>query len=149
MTAPASHQSFCADLYGVSYAQGYLDAAGIRTRYLHAGEGGATPLILLHGTGGHADCYTRNLAAHGAHFDTYAIDMVGHGWSDKPEVDLEIDVAASGAVTEAMGKSFPSSRVQRSRSPVPSGATPANGKRSALTRKAADSKCPSLVVVKV
>ncbi|MCB1749808.1 MAG: alpha/beta fold hydrolase, partial [Gammaproteobacteria bacterium] len=92
MTAPASHQSFWADLYGVSYAQGYLDAAGIRTRYLHAGEGGATPLILLHGTGGHADCYTRNLAAHGAHFDTYAIDMVGHGWSDKPEVDLEIDV---------------------------------------------------------
>jgi 2-hydroxy-6-oxonona-2,4-dienedioate hydrolase len=105
MTDTAPHQSFWADLYGVSYAQGYLDAGGIRTRYLHAGEPGAIPLILLHGTGGHADCYTRNLAAHAAHFDTWAIDMVGHGWSDKPAVDLEIDVYVEHlrAVLDALG----------------------------------------------
>lgn len=105
MTTRAPHQSFWADLYGASFAQGYLDADGIRTRYLHAGEPGATPLMLLHGTGGHADCYTRNLAAHGAHFDTWAIDMVGHGWSDKPAVDLEIDVYVEHlrAVMDALG----------------------------------------------
>ena len=47
-------------------------------------------LIFLHGTGGHAEAYVRNLAAHAAHFDTYAIDMLGHGYTSKPDYDYEI-----------------------------------------------------------
>ncbi len=47
-------------------------------------------LIFLHGTGGHAEAYTRNLAAHGKHFDTWSIDMIGHGWTDKPRHPYEI-----------------------------------------------------------
>jgi 2-hydroxy-6-oxonona-2,4-dienedioate hydrolase len=86
------YRSLWGDLRGASFEQGYLDAGEIRTRYLHCGAKGAPVLILLHGTGGHAECYSRNLAAHGAHFDTYAIDMVGHGWSDKPDTPYEIDV---------------------------------------------------------
>lgn len=88
----STHHSFWADLRGGSFSQGYLTAGGIRTRYLHAGEGGKPPLILIHGTGGHAEAYTRNLIAHGEHFDTYAIDLVGHGWSDKPLAPYEISV---------------------------------------------------------
>ncbi len=84
--------SFWNDLRGGEFAQGYLTAGGYRTRYLHAGRQGQPPLILLHGTGGHAECYSRNLLAHGAHFDTYAIDLVGHGYSDKPSFPYEIDV---------------------------------------------------------
>ncbi len=87
-----AHESFWVDLRGATFGQGYLDAGGIRTRYLHTGTSDKPPLILLHGTGGHADCYTRNLAQHGEHFDTWAIDMIGHGWTDKPDVDYEIDV---------------------------------------------------------
>lgn len=87
-----THHSFWADLRAGSFSQGYLAAGGIRTRYLHAGERGKPPLILIHGTGGHAEAYTRNLIAHGEHFDTYAIDLVGHGWSDKPLVPYEISV---------------------------------------------------------
>ena len=30
------------------------------------------------------------LAAHGEHFWTVAIDLVGHGWSDKPAIGYEI-----------------------------------------------------------
>ena len=102
---PPAPPSFWTDLRGASFAQGYLDAGGIRTRYLHAGDPSQPPLILLHGTGGHAECYSRNLAEHGAHFDTWAIDMVGHGWSDKPAVDLEIDVYVEHlrAVMDALG----------------------------------------------
>ena len=88
----ATHASFWSDLRAGSFEQGYLDAGGIRTRYLHAGRRGAPVLILLHGTGGHAEAYSRNLLAHGEHFDTWAIDMVGHGWSDKPLKPYEIDV---------------------------------------------------------
>lgn len=87
-----THHSFWADLRAGSFSQGYLTADGIRTRYLHAGERGKPPLILIHGTGGHAEAYTRNLIAHGEYFDTYAIDLVGHGWSDKPLAPYEISV---------------------------------------------------------
>lgn len=84
------HLSFWGDLRTGSFEQGYLTAEGVRTRYLHAGTKGKPVLILLHGTGGHAEAYTRNLIAHGEHFDTYAIDMVGHGYSDKPRQPYEI-----------------------------------------------------------
>lgn len=86
------NNSFWIDLRAGAFAQGYLTAGGYRTRYLHAGQHGQPPLILLHGTGGHAECYSRNLLAHGEHFDTYAIDLIGHGYSDKPSFPYEIDV---------------------------------------------------------
>jgi 2-hydroxy-6-oxonona-2,4-dienedioate hydrolase len=84
------HESLWADLRGVSFSQGWLDAGGIRTRYLASGKPGMPALLLLHGTGGHAEAYTRNLRAHGEHFRTYAIDLLGHGWTDKPDVPMEI-----------------------------------------------------------
>ncbi|MBK6657446.1 MAG: alpha/beta fold hydrolase [Proteobacteria bacterium] len=104
-TAEASYRSLWGDLRGASFEQGYLDAGGIRTRYLRSGRKGAPLLVLLHGTGGHAECYARNLAAHGEHFDTYAIDMVGHGWSDKPDTPYEIAVYVEHlrAVLDALG----------------------------------------------
>ncbi|RYD85311.1 MAG: alpha/beta hydrolase [Sphingomonadales bacterium] len=85
-----SHASVWADFRGTSFSQGWLDAGGIRTRYLHAGEKGKPVLLLLHGVGGHAEAYSRNLRAHAADFDVWAIDMIGHGWSDKPLHNLEV-----------------------------------------------------------
>jgi 2-hydroxy-6-oxonona-2,4-dienedioate hydrolase len=84
--------TFWGDLRGGEFSQGYVLAGGIRTRYLHAGQAGQTPLIFLHGTGGHAECYSRNLIVHGDHFDTWAIDMIGHGYTDKPARPYEIEV---------------------------------------------------------
>lgn len=85
-------ESLWGDLAGVEFRQGYLDAGGLRTRYLRTGADGMPTLLLLHGFGGHAEAYIRNLAAHGRHFRTFAIDMVGHGWSDKPDRPYSIDV---------------------------------------------------------
>jgi 2-hydroxy-6-oxonona-2,4-dienedioate hydrolase len=84
------YTSVWSDLNQVEFAQGFLDAGGYRTRYLHAGKPGHPTLILLHGITGHAEAYVRNLAAHGAHFDVWAIDFIGHGYSAKPDHPLEI-----------------------------------------------------------
>ncbi len=72
-------------LQGLPFEQTYLDAGGVKTRAIVAGEG--PPLILLHGTGGHAEAYVHNLEAHAKHFRVYAIDMIGHGYTDMPDVD--------------------------------------------------------------
>jgi 2-hydroxy-6-oxonona-2,4-dienedioate hydrolase len=85
-----TYRSIWTDLMQSAYTQRFVDAGGIRTRVLESGERGTPPLILLHGTGGHAEAYSRNMAAHGAQFHTYAIDMVGHGFSDKPEQRYEV-----------------------------------------------------------
>lgn len=85
-----THRSLWADFRHTAFSQGWLDARGYRTRYLHAGDAGKPPLLLLHGVGGHAEAYARNLAAHARYFDTWSIDMIGHGWSDKPDHPLEI-----------------------------------------------------------
>jgi 2-hydroxy-6-oxonona-2,4-dienedioate hydrolase len=86
------HESFWTDLCGGEFEQGYLQAGDVRTRYLHAGNASLPPLLLLHGVGGHAETYTRNLIEHAEHFNTYSIDMVGHGYSSKPDYDYEVDV---------------------------------------------------------
>ena len=88
--AVADFESVWGDLQGVPFAQGYLDAGGVRTRYLHAGDQDKPVLVLLHGSGGHAEAYVRNLEAHADHFSTWSIDMVGHGYTDKPGHPLEI-----------------------------------------------------------
>lgn len=72
-------------LQGVEFAQTYIDAGGIRTRSITAGSGPV--LIFLHGTGGHAEAYMRNIEAHAKHFTVHAIDMVGHGYTDMPDID--------------------------------------------------------------
>ena len=86
----AEFESVWSDLQGVAFSQGYLDAGGVRTRYLHAGDPHNPTLVLLHGSGGHAEAYVRNLQAHAEHFSTWSIDMLGHGYTDKPGHDLEI-----------------------------------------------------------
>jgi 2-hydroxy-6-oxonona-2,4-dienedioate hydrolase len=83
-------ESVWSDLQGVAFSQGYLDARGVRTRYLHAGDPTKPTLVLLHGSGGHAEAYVRNIEAHAEHFSTWSIDMLGHGYTDKPGHLLEI-----------------------------------------------------------
>lgn len=99
--------SLWSDLRGAVFSQGYVDANGVKTRYLSSGSADKPLLILIHGTGGHAECYSRNLASHGEHFWTFAIDLIGHGWSDKPTCAYEIrDYAAHVVdVIEALGRS--------------------------------------------
>lgn len=65
----------------------YYDVKGVRTRSLEAGESGPA-LILLHGTGAHAESFLKNvvpLAKRG--YRTFAIDMLGCGMTDKPIIE--------------------------------------------------------------
>ncbi|WP_404713716.1 alpha/beta fold hydrolase [Sphingomonas sp. MMS24-J13] len=98
--------SVWADLRQVSFTQGFLDASGIRTRFLSSGDPSKPLLLLLHGIGGHAEAYVRNLGPHADLFWTVAIDLIGHGWTDKPAINYELpDYAAHVlAVIKALGR---------------------------------------------
>lgn len=65
----------------------FYDAGGLRTRCIQAGSG--EPLIFLHGSGGHAEAYSRNVIPLSERFRVCAIDMIGHGLTDKPETGYQ------------------------------------------------------------
>jgi alpha-beta hydrolase superfamily lysophospholipase len=77
------------ELLGCEYRLGFANAGGLRTRYLEAGFGHREALIFLHGSGGYLEAYLRNIAAHAAHYRVFAIDMIGHGYTDKPDHPYE------------------------------------------------------------
>lgn len=81
--------SIWTDLAGIAFEQKFRDVKGVRTRSIEAGEGDV--LILLHGTGGHAEAYTRNFRRHSKHFRTISLDMIGHGYTDAPDIAYTID----------------------------------------------------------
>jgi 2-hydroxy-6-oxonona-2,4-dienedioate hydrolase len=47
-------------------------------------------LLLLHGTGGHAENFVRNIQAYAEHFSVHAIDLLWHGFSSTPPFNAEI-----------------------------------------------------------
>jgi len=67
-----------------------VDAGGVRTRFLEAGQRDAPAVVFIHGTGGHLETFNRNVFAHARHFRVLALDMVGHGFSSKPDHPYEI-----------------------------------------------------------
>lgn len=67
-----------------------VDAGGVRTRYLEAGPRDAPALVFVHGTGGHLETFNRNVFEHARHFRVLALDMIGHGYSSKPDHPYEI-----------------------------------------------------------
>ncbi|RUS43914.1 alpha/beta fold hydrolase [Cohnella sp. AR92] len=81
--------SIWTELANLEFKLHYVNANGIRTRVLEAGTG--DPLILLHGTGGHIEAYARNIKGLSEHFRVICIDMVGHGYTDKPDRPYGID----------------------------------------------------------
>ncbi|MFD0848654.1 alpha/beta fold hydrolase [Sphingosinicella xenopeptidilytica] len=101
------HSSVWSDLTNTAFRQDFIEAGGIRTRVLTAGSPDKPLLLLLHGTGGHAEAYSRNLGPHAEHFYTVAMDFVGHGWSDKSSLAYEIADYGKHvlAVLDALGRS--------------------------------------------
>jgi|SRR5579875_39857 2-hydroxy-6-oxonona-2,4-dienedioate hydrolase len=81
--------SFWSALGTVRHTLRYVAAGAVRTRILEAGEGGDA-LLLLHGSGGHLEAYARNVGALGERFYVIACDLIGHGYSSKPDRDYAI-----------------------------------------------------------
>jgi pimeloyl-ACP methyl ester carboxylesterase len=83
----------------------YYDAGGIRTRVLEAGESGPA-VLLIHGLGGHAEMYLHNLVHLGARgYRAFALDLMGHGLSAKPDLGYTMDdyVHHVVALADALG----------------------------------------------
>jgi 2-hydroxy-6-oxonona-2,4-dienedioate hydrolase len=102
---PDAYRSIWTSLSDVAFRQGWLEANGVSTRYAEAGSSDAPAVLMLHGTGGHWETFVSNLGPFSAHFHCIAIDMVGNGFSSKPDVDYEIDLYVSHAmaVLDALG----------------------------------------------
>ena len=77
------------DLMGVGLTQSFYDVGGVRTRVLEAGQG--TPVLLLHGTGGHAETYQRTIGDLAEHYRVLVPDMLGHGYTDRPACPYTLD----------------------------------------------------------
>jgi pimeloyl-ACP methyl ester carboxylesterase len=75
-----------------------MRAGTVVTRVLQAGSG--EPVVFVHGTGGRAERWSRNLDAIARTGRTaYAIDLPGHGFADKgPGVACSVAVRRRAAV---------------------------------------------------
>ena len=93
--------SFWVDMLGAEVR--FRDAGGYRTRSIEAGTG--EPVVLLHGISGHAESWVRNVVVLGLEHRVHAIDMLGHGFTDKPSIDYTIEALADHvlAFLEAIG----------------------------------------------
>jgi len=62
----------------------FVVASGLRIRVADAGTGAGTPLVLIHGLAGAIEAWEPLLARLAAERRTVALDLPGHGESDKP-----------------------------------------------------------------
>ncbi|MET9229793.1 alpha/beta fold hydrolase [Lentzea sp. NPDC003310] len=94
------HVSIWGELSHVDHQVRHVDVPvrghTVRTRVLQAGSG--PELVLLHGTGGHLEAYARDIAGLAEDFHVTAYDMIGHGWSDLPDLPYTIDVLSEHLV---------------------------------------------------
>ena len=67
----------------------YVEIGNIRTRYWALGDGKSS-VILLHGLGSYIEYWGDNVAALAQGRRVYALDLVGFGRSDKPQVSYSI-----------------------------------------------------------
>jgi 2-hydroxy-6-oxonona-2,4-dienedioate hydrolase len=80
------------ELAGLDYSLQHVQVGQWSTRVLETGTGSGTPLVLMHGTGGHLEAFVKNIRALSAEYRVIAYDYPGHGWSTTATTDLEIDV---------------------------------------------------------
>ena len=58
-----------------------------KTRTIETGEANPGKLILIHGIGGHAEAYARNMQRLGERYHAISIDLLWHGLSSKPPLE--------------------------------------------------------------
>lgn len=82
---PLDHRSIWTYLNTVPHHVGWIDAGQVRTRYLESGNPDGEVLLLLHGTAGSLENFCANYGPLGEHYRVIGIDMLGCGYSDKPD----------------------------------------------------------------
>jgi pimeloyl-ACP methyl ester carboxylesterase len=79
---------------------------GVKTHYVHAGEG--EPVILLHGAGPGASGETgwrKTIPALAERFHVYALDQIGYGYTDRPLIEYSFQTMVNhvAGFVEALG----------------------------------------------
>ncbi len=85
----------------------YVNVDGINTHYRAAGEG--PPLLLFHGLGASFVTWRDNIGPLSRAFRVYAVDLPGHGDTDKPDIDYspETVVRYTVRLIQALGLERP------------------------------------------
>ncbi|MEW6442819.1 MAG: alpha/beta fold hydrolase [bacterium] len=73
----------------MSMEEKYIDAGEIRTCYWVAGDQGPS-VVLIHGLGTSKEIWRPNIEVLARAYRVYAPDLVGHGFTDKPDSDYSI-----------------------------------------------------------
>ena len=89
-TADAPYRSFWTYVYDVPHKVDWIDAGGVRTRYIEAGDPSKPAVLMLHGIAGSLENFMANIGPFSKDFHVLAIDCVGTGLSEKPDKDLFI-----------------------------------------------------------
>ena len=81
----------------------YIEIDGISIRYVSKGKGPA--LLLFHGIGEFLETWSDNIDSLSRYYKVYALDLPGHGLSQKPEVNYTLDFATNFALSfmDALG----------------------------------------------
>jgi 2-hydroxy-6-oxonona-2,4-dienedioate hydrolase len=74
----------------VAFSHRWIDVGGLSTRLVEAGDGPET-VVFLHGIGGHLETFCLNIAAHAERHRVVAFDLLGHGYTAKPDGIYEIE----------------------------------------------------------
>jgi 2-hydroxy-6-oxonona-2,4-dienedioate hydrolase len=92
-------------MFRTPYRLGWVNAGGVSTRYLEAGPADAPTVLMLHGTAGSLENFCANYAAYGKKFRVIGFDLLGCGFTDKPEHDYLVKdyVAHAINVMDALG----------------------------------------------
>jgi 2-hydroxy-6-oxonona-2,4-dienedioate hydrolase len=81
----------------------FFNVNGIRTRVITAGDG--PPIVLLHGSGGHAEAYARNIVPLSKNHRVIAMDYLGSGLTGYPAASPSLNdhVTHIVGLLDAMG----------------------------------------------
>ena len=69
----------------------YITLNGVRVRYVVKGD--SSPVLLLHGFGEFLESWVFNIDPLSEHYRVYALDLPGHGLSEKPATDYSLPAA--------------------------------------------------------
>lgn len=99
------YRSVWTNLDNVRHTLDWVEAGGVRTRYLEAGDPDGPVVILLHGTAGSLENFCANYGFLSRTHRVIGIDMLGCGYTDKPDRPYLIPDYAEHvlAVLDALG----------------------------------------------
>lgn len=80
-----TYDSIWSHLMSVGFTQAWVQAGDVSTRYIQAGSPGKPTVVFLHGIAGSWEAFCANIGPFAEHFQVFALDWIGAGFSDKPE----------------------------------------------------------------